>query len=86
MIVEWTGSALDRLADIFVAVDLAEQDAIEGTVRRINATLTGGPQDLGESRPGGRRVWFADPLTVVYRVIPAEGRVIVSHVAQRRRK
>ena len=86
MTVQWTASALDRLADFFVAADLAEQDVLEATVRRINATLAGGPQDLGESRPGGRRVWFADPLTVVYRAIPTEGRVIVSHVAQRRRK
>ncbi len=86
MIVEWTESTLDRLADFFVTADLARQDVLEATVRRINATLAGGPQDLGESRPGGRRVWFADPLTVTYHVIPDEGRVIVAHVAQRRRK
>ena len=50
MIVEWTESALDRLADIFVVADLAEQDVLEATVRRINSTLSAGPQDLGESR------------------------------------
>jgi hypothetical protein len=61
MIVEWTETALDRLADIFVAADLAQQDMLETTVRRINATLSSGPPDLGESRPSGRRVWFADP-------------------------
>jgi hypothetical protein len=86
MIVEWTESALDRLADLFVSADLAEQDLIEAAVKRINAALAADPWDLGESRSSGWRVWFVDPLMVIFRVSQAGGRVIVSHVARPRRK
>jgi hypothetical protein len=69
---------LDRLADIFVAADRAEQEVLESTVLRINMALAADPSDLGESRPNNGRVWFAEPLTV--------GRVVVLHVAARRRR
>jgi hypothetical protein len=56
MIVEWTESALDRLADLFVTADLAEQDVIEAAVLKINADLAARPWNLGESRSGDRRL------------------------------
>jgi hypothetical protein len=82
MIVEWTESALDLLADLFVAVDLSEQRELEKIVVRINATLAADPWELGESRSGGWRVWFVDPLMVIFHATSADGRVIVLHVAR----
>jgi hypothetical protein len=38
------------------------------------------PLDVGESRPNGRRILFASPLGVVYRVIPDDMLVQVEHV------
>jgi hypothetical protein len=37
MLVKWKGTALDRLADIYVAATPAERDEIEATTRRVNA-------------------------------------------------
>jgi len=86
MIVEWTESALDRLADLYVAVDRQEQDRIESTVQTINRMLADDPSSLGESRSGSRRVWFQDPLMIIFRIDPKERLVVVSHVSWSRRK
>jgi hypothetical protein len=85
MLVEWKESALDQLADIYVAANLADRDRIEATVERINAQLADDPSDLGESRSGRlRRVWFNHPLVVKFRFDPDRGLVIVSEVVRLR--
>ncbi|HVK18275.1 MAG TPA: type II toxin-antitoxin system RelE/ParE family toxin [Fimbriiglobus sp.] len=85
MWVEWKESALDELADIYVAADPADRDEIERTVEQINAALAANPQFLGESRATpNQRAWLSDPLTVTFQIIPADGTVIVHHVAHRR--
>ena len=66
--------------------DLAEQDRIETAVHRINIALSADPSELGESRSGTWRVWFAEQLMVRFRVVPREGRVVVAHVARSRSK
>ena len=86
MIVEWTESAWDRLADMVTDSDLAEQDRIEAAVLRINAALAADPSELGESRAGPWRIWFAEQMMVRFRIVPTEGRVVVAHVARSRRK
>lgn len=43
MLVEWTGAALDRLADLYVAADPADRDELERGVERINAELAADP-------------------------------------------
>ena len=80
MSVEWHDIALDRLADIYVAVPAADRDGIVRCVDQTNARLALDPQFLGESRAGNRRVWFNRPLMVVYDVIPGRG-VTVVHVS-----
>lgn len=85
MTVEWTESALDRLADLFVISDQFTQKEIEATVEVINAALAEDPNELGESRSAGRRIWFVHPLVVIFRVVADEDRVVVSHVARPRR-
>jgi plasmid stabilization system protein ParE len=86
MIVDWVESALDRLANIFVAANPAERDAIEAAALNVNAELAAGPSALGESRSGGRRLWFVDLLAVIFRVVPNKGRVVVLDVARSRRR
>jgi hypothetical protein len=87
MRVEWKGVALDRLADLYVAADPADRDGIERAVERINAALAADPLDLGESRATpNQRTWNSDPLTVTFQIIPADGAVVVFHVARRRRR
>lgn len=85
MWVEWKESALDELADSYVAADPADRDEIGRAVERITATLAADPRDLGESRATpNQRVWHSDPLTVTFQIIPADGTVAVHHVAHRR--
>jgi hypothetical protein len=86
MRVEWTESALDRLADLYVAADVDEQHDIEAIVETINSCLADNPWQLGESRPGNRRIWFVPPLFVVFRVIDTDDCVLVSHVARSSRR
>jgi hypothetical protein len=81
MTVEWQEHALDRLADIYVAVSPGERDGIVRCVEQTNARLAVDPMHLGESRGPNRRVWFNHPLPVVYDLIPGGG-VLVIHVAR----
>lgn len=56
-------------------------------MERINAALAADPRDLGESRATpNQRVWHSDPLTVTFQIIPADGTVVVFHVARRRHR
>ena len=80
MIVEWDGQALDRLADIYVALTPAEREVVVRCVERTTARLHIDPGFIGESRGGNRRVWFNRPLMVVYD-LPRGGGVLVVHVA-----
>lgn len=81
MSVEWTSTALDRLADIYVEAEPSERDAIGRGAERINAQLALDPSSLGESRGPRRRIWFSHPLAVSY-YLPPGGGVIVYHVAK----
>ena len=80
MSVQWHDIALDRLADIYVAVPAADRDGLVRCVDQTNARLALDPQFLGESRRGNRRVWFNRPLMVVYDLLRGGG-VKVIHVS-----
>ena len=80
MTVEWHEIALDRLADIYVAVPAADRDGIVRCVAETNARLAVDPAFVGESRGGNRRVWFNRPLMVVYDLLRGGG-VKVVHVS-----
>lgn len=59
MSVEWTGNALDRLADLYTAADPIARERIAAGAERINTRLADDPWTVGESRDTGQRVWFA---------------------------
>lgn len=84
MRVEWKATALDRLADRYVAADPDLRDRIERAVTYINRTLAIDPVQ-GESRARAtQRAWHVDPVSVVFEVLPSDGLVVVQYFAMRR--
>jgi plasmid stabilization system protein ParE len=75
----WTEHALDDLADVWVAVDPATRDRIEAGINQLNADLRQNPNEVGESRDNNRRIGFAGPLIVVFRVDAKARTVRVNH-------
>lgn len=53
----WKEAALDRMADIYIGLDLDAQDRLRSD-----------PLDVGESRAGGYRLTFLPGLQVLFRV------------------
>ncbi|WP_439621769.1 hypothetical protein [Gemmata sp.] len=64
----WLDSTLDKLAGIYVALDLSDQDRLAAGVELFNARLAADPLGVGESRSGGLRVAFIPFLRVYFRV------------------
>jgi hypothetical protein len=52
----------------------------------IDYTLRRVPNDMGESREAGERVWYSDLLGVYYRVDDAAGTVRIQSVGLARRR
>lgn len=76
----WIESALDKLADVYVAANLSERDRMTASVELLNAQLATNPLELGESRVGGYRVVFLPLLVVYYHVDEANRQVRVTDV------
>jgi plasmid stabilization system protein ParE len=74
----WTESALDLLADIYAGLGLDDQREMARQVEQMNTQLASNPEELGESRPGGRRIWFPGPVVLSFRI--SGGTVEVLHV------
>jgi hypothetical protein len=83
--VVWLGSALDRLADIYVLLDLTSQDRLAAAVDALNARLRTDPLSEGESRSGRYRITFVDRIAVRFWVDDSAGRVGVTAVEHFRR-
>ncbi len=81
----WTEHALDDLADVWVSVDVSTRDRIEAAVRRLNAELQDDPFLVGESRVDNRRIGFAGPLVVMFRIDEVARVVRVNHAWMSRR-
>ena len=85
MQVSWREHALDQLADLYVAAQPDDRDAIEKCVEHINAELAVDPWSLGESRATFfRRVWFHPPLYLMFDIASGDGLVTVHHVGPSR--
>lgn len=76
MKVLWTPSARNDLADLWLKADSAQRQMITSATGSIDRRLAADPANEGESRPGGRRISFAPPLGVAFRV--DQGRATVS--------
>jgi hypothetical protein len=76
----WYNSALDALADAYVASDPATRDRIAEAVARLNVALADDSSEVGESRPGlGRRIAYELPCAIRFTIDAADGVVRVTH-------
>ncbi len=85
--VEWLQQALDELTNAWLAADSAQRQAITAASHEVDQRLQSDPHNEGESRAAGRRILFAPPLAVTYR-IEADGQtvtVVQVRVFRRRR-
>ncbi|AWM39982.1 hypothetical protein GobsT_16190 [Gemmata obscuriglobus] len=73
--VTWSRRAINQLAVIWM--NATDQNSVSAASHAIGAALASDPENEGESRPNSRRVMYASPLGVRYRVYPGETRVRV---------
>ena len=66
--VEWQRSARNELASLWMDANSEKRRVITAATHTIDQRLQVNPQAQGESRPGGRRIYFAAPLGVLFRV------------------
>lgn len=84
--VVWVSAALEELAAIWLRADSAQREGITAASHAIEQQLRFNPQDQGESRPGGSRVFFQTPLGVDFRVNEEQRIVTIGHVWRFRTK
>jgi plasmid stabilization system protein ParE len=78
--VDWLPAAEQELADVWLQA--ADRDAVSQAAHAIDQVLELDPHHAGESRPEGRRILFAPPLGVIFRIIEDDKLVQVSQVWQ----
>jgi hypothetical protein len=66
--VEWLQSALNDLAKVWLRTDTTQRQAITAASHNIEERLRRNAPHEGESRSAGRRIMFAAPLAVIFRV------------------
>jgi plasmid stabilization system protein ParE len=77
---KWSNTALDQLADVYVAATVDQRAQIAAAVVTLNARLRTEPLTVGESRVGGFRIGFAPWLAVLFHVSEADRNVHVVRV------
>jgi hypothetical protein len=78
--VEWIDEAIDELAAIWTHADSDKRPTVTEATNMIDRELKADPFRQSESRNDERRVLFAPPLAVFFRVDVAEKVVWVGHV------
>lgn len=66
--VKWQPAVRDTLADLWLAATSDVRRKITSAARDIELALKRSPQDTGESRDNGRRIFFVSPLAVLFEV------------------
>ena len=74
----WLPDAEQELAGLWL--DSRDRDVVTRAADAIDRLLARDADIQGESRPNGRRILFASPLAVTYRVRRDEHQVDVLHV------
>jgi ParE toxin of type II toxin-antitoxin system, parDE len=80
MQVIWLQTALEDLARIWTDADGASRKLITNATHQIDLALKNDPASQGESREFDERVFFANPLGVLFKVEPSSNRVFVHSV------
>src|SRR5437868_15417868 len=68
--VRWEKTALNELSTLWMAADSMMRQQITTATHQIDQQLRGDPLGQSESRPDGRRILFASPLGITFRVEP----------------
>jgi hypothetical protein len=78
--VRWEDTALNELASLWTDADSPLRGLITSTVSQIDHQLQSDPFAQSESRSEGRRILFASPLGILFR-LEADGQTVsVLHV------
>jgi hypothetical protein len=77
--VEWLDAAVQELAGIWLAANTDDRAKVNQATRMIDQSLRHNPYQKGESRPSGRRIFFALPIGVFFRVERHAPVVTVTH-------
>jgi len=78
----WLETTLDKLADIYIALDSQERERMAAGIELFNQQLATDPLEVGESRLGGFRVAFPPLVQVYFHVDVANRRVRVTDVTR----
>jgi hypothetical protein len=84
--VVWLQTALDELAEAWIHADSLIRQEITRASKEIDRKLQSDPNQQGESRPQGRRVFFQYPLGVAFEVDSQRPIVRVIHAWRFRRR
>jgi hypothetical protein len=78
--VRWERTALNELTVAWLQADSTLRQAITAASQQVDQRLRADPRNEGESRPGRRRIMFAAPLAVTFRIERDGQTVSVLHV------
>jgi hypothetical protein len=78
--VVWSDEALEGLVNLWTDADPDLQPLITAAVHRIDENLADDPENAGESRDDGNRVWFEFPLAVLFSINSNEKTVHIGRV------
>jgi plasmid stabilization system protein ParE len=81
----WSNTALDQLADAYVAADPVEREQMAAGIESLNTRLRDDPLAVGESRVGAYRVEFVPRFAVLFHVSEADRIVRVVRLRPSRR-
>jgi hypothetical protein len=76
----WSITALDQLAEVYIALDPDQRERLAANVEALNARLRADPSTVGESRSGTRRIAFIPLLAVLFHVSEVNHTVGVARV------
>lgn len=76
----WKKIARDELAQIWLDADSETRKQISRSCHLLEVDLRKNPLQVGESRPGNRRIGFESPLGIIFRVSEEQRMVKVLHV------
>ena len=82
----WLQVALNELANLWMQADSLLRKQITAAAHAIDQELKMNPDEKGESRDNGERVFFVHPLGVQFEIDRSRSTVRIFHVWDIRRK
>jgi plasmid stabilization system protein ParE len=74
----WLPDAEQELAEVWL--NAPNRNLVSQAAFGIDLSIEADPNNVGESRPNERRIFFVPPLGIIYRVLESPQRVEVIHV------